>query len=110
MLELEASDPPGAIAGALEELGRREVQSLMVEGGARLAAAFVGAGAVDRVTWVLAPILLGGAEAPGALADVVAPHLRDAPRLVGVEVMRVGEDLVLTGRLEAPAERSPVRR
>ncbi len=99
VLELEAGDPPGAIAGALQELGRREVQSLMVEGGARLAAAFVGAGAVDRVTWVLAPILLGGAEAPGALADVVAPHLRDAPRLVGVEVMRVGEDLVLTGRL-----------
>jgi diaminohydroxyphosphoribosylaminopyrimidine deaminase / 5-amino-6-(5-phosphoribosylamino)uracil reductase len=100
VLQLESDEPAGAIAAALAELGRRDVQSLMVEGGARLAAAFVGAGAVDRVTWVLAPILLGGAEAPGALADVVAPRLQGAPRLVGVEVMRVGEDLVLTGRLK----------
>jgi len=99
VLELETDEPRAAIGAALAELGRREVQSLMVEGGARLAAAFVGADAVDRVTWVLAPILLGGAEAPGALADVVAAHLQGAPRLVGVEVLRVGEDLVLTGRL-----------
>jgi diaminohydroxyphosphoribosylaminopyrimidine deaminase/5-amino-6-(5-phosphoribosylamino)uracil reductase len=99
VVRLDADEPPRAIAAALDELGRREVQSLMVEGGARLAAAFVGAEAVDRVTWVLAPILLGGADAPGALADVVAPRLQGAPRLVGVEVLRVGEDLVLTGRL-----------
>jgi diaminohydroxyphosphoribosylaminopyrimidine deaminase/5-amino-6-(5-phosphoribosylamino)uracil reductase len=99
VLRLDADEPPGAIAAALDELGRREVQSLMVEGGARLAAAFVGSDAVDRVTWVLAPILLGGADAPGALADVVAPRLQGAPRLVGVEVLRVGEDMVLTGRL-----------
>jgi hypothetical protein len=44
-------------------------------------------------------VLLGGADAPGALAGVVAPTLAGAPRLRGVEVARVGEDVVLTGRL-----------
>jgi diaminohydroxyphosphoribosylaminopyrimidine deaminase / 5-amino-6-(5-phosphoribosylamino)uracil reductase len=94
-----AGGPAERIGAALDELGRRAIQSLFLEGGARLAAAFVAAGAVDRVAWVLAPVLIGGADAPGALADVVAPTLAEAPRLRGVEVARVGEDTVLTGRL-----------
>jgi diaminohydroxyphosphoribosylaminopyrimidine deaminase/5-amino-6-(5-phosphoribosylamino)uracil reductase len=99
VLSLEAAEPTQATHEAVAALGRRGVQSLLVEGGARLASTFVAAGAVDRVTWVLAPMLLGGLEAPGALAGVVSRTLADAPRLSGVEVMRVGEDMVLTGRL-----------
>jgi diaminohydroxyphosphoribosylaminopyrimidine deaminase/5-amino-6-(5-phosphoribosylamino)uracil reductase len=57
-LEL-AGDP----AGVLDELGRRGVLSVLVEGGATVAHAFHTAGLVDRYVLYLAPALFGGADA-----------------------------------------------
>ncbi len=87
------------IEAGLAELGRRGVQSLLVEGGAGLAAAMLDAGVVDRVAWVLAPTLIGGAGAPGAVGDPGAERLADAPRLREVAVERLGEDVLVSGRL-----------
>ena len=91
--------PAERIDAALAELGEREAQSLLVEGGSGLAAAMVAAGAVDRVAWFLAPILIGGAAAPGGLGGEGLARLAAAPRLSGVEVTRAGEDLLVAGRL-----------
>ena len=87
------------ITAGLAELARRGVQSLLVEGGAGLAAAMLGAGVVDRVAWVLAPMLIGGAAAPGAVGEPGVARLADAARLRDVAVERVGEDVLLSGRL-----------
>jgi diaminohydroxyphosphoribosylaminopyrimidine deaminase/5-amino-6-(5-phosphoribosylamino)uracil reductase len=80
-------------------LGERGVQSLFVEGGAGLAGALLHAGAVDRVAWFLAPVLIGGREAPSAIGGAGAVHLADAPRLIGPRHEPVGDDLLVTGRL-----------
>jgi diaminohydroxyphosphoribosylaminopyrimidine deaminase / 5-amino-6-(5-phosphoribosylamino)uracil reductase len=48
------------IDATLAELGRRDVTSLFLEGGATLAGAFVDAGQVDETRVFVAPILLGG--------------------------------------------------
>jgi diaminohydroxyphosphoribosylaminopyrimidine deaminase/5-amino-6-(5-phosphoribosylamino)uracil reductase len=94
---------PGApherIVPALRALGERGIQSLLVEGGAGLAAGLVAAGAVDRVAWFLAPILIGGRESPSALGGGGVAALADAPRLEGLAVEPVGGDLLVTGRL-----------
>jgi diaminohydroxyphosphoribosylaminopyrimidine deaminase/5-amino-6-(5-phosphoribosylamino)uracil reductase len=92
-------EPPAGIAAALDALGDREVQSLLLEGGAGLAAAFVDARMVDRVAFFLAPLLIGGTAAPGAIGGAGVERLADAPRLSGVEIARVGEDLLVGGRL-----------
>ena len=44
----------------LDELGRRRVTSLLVEGGAQVHGAFFDAGLVDRVVAFVAPLLIGG--------------------------------------------------
>ena len=49
----------------LDELGRRQVTSLLVEGGAEVLAGFFDAGLVDEIRFYLAPILTG--EGPPAL-------------------------------------------
>jgi diaminohydroxyphosphoribosylaminopyrimidine deaminase/5-amino-6-(5-phosphoribosylamino)uracil reductase len=54
---------------------------------------------VDRVMWMQAPILIGGRDAPGAVGDPGVASLEDAPRLSGVRVERVGEDIAISGRL-----------
>lgn len=92
-------DGPDRIAGGLRVLADLGVQSVLVEGGATLAGALVSAGAVDRVAWFLAPMLIGGVGAPSALGGAGAPTLAAAPRLIGVASQRVGDDILVTGRL-----------
>jgi diaminohydroxyphosphoribosylaminopyrimidine deaminase/5-amino-6-(5-phosphoribosylamino)uracil reductase len=91
--------PDERIAPGLRALGERGVQSLFVEGGAGLAAALLAAGAVDRIAWFLAPMLIGGREAPSAIGGAGVSALADAPRLVGPEFTAVGDDVLVTGRL-----------
>jgi len=96
--------PAQRVAAGLRALGERGIQSLLVEGGAELAGALVAAGAVDRVAWFLAPMLIGGGDAPSAIAGAGAQSLALAPRLAGAAVQRVGDDLLVTGRLRPLAE------
>ena len=75
----------------LADLFDRGIRHALLEGGPTLAAAFLGAGLVDRVEWYIAPLLLG--DGPVAL-----PPLRE---VLGVDVEgieRVGEDVHVIGR------------
>lgn len=71
--------PSGVDLGAvLDDLGRRSIDTLFVEGGAAVLTAFLRQGLVDRVVVVTAPFLLGaGIEAVGDLGYRV---LAQAPR------------------------------
>jgi len=93
----------GAIAPAalLRRLFQRGIGSVLVEGGARTHAAFLAAGVADAVAVFLAPRLVGGASAPGAVAGA-GFSLPSAPRLSDVAVERLGEDLLVTGRIGPP--------
>jgi diaminohydroxyphosphoribosylaminopyrimidine deaminase/5-amino-6-(5-phosphoribosylamino)uracil reductase len=96
--------PARRIEAGLHALGERGIQSLLIEGGAELSGSLVTAGAVDRVAWFLAPMLIGGRDAPSAIGGAGAPSLALAPRLSGVATERVGEDILVTGRLRPLAE------
>ena len=90
------ADPVGV---ALEALGERDIQSLLLEGGPILAEAFLARDAVDRVAWFVAPLLIGGARAPGALGGRGLGPLAEVPRLQDIRVERVGDDVLIAGRL-----------
>src|SRR3954470_1959990 len=51
------------VQAALTELGSREVQQLLVEGGPHLAGAFLDAGEVDELRVFIAPVIAGGRSA-----------------------------------------------
>jgi diaminohydroxyphosphoribosylaminopyrimidine deaminase/5-amino-6-(5-phosphoribosylamino)uracil reductase len=95
---------PGRVRGEVDlprlvaELGARGVTGLMVEGGAETLWGFFAAGLVDRAAVFLAPRILGGADAPGAVAGK-GFSLAATPRLEGVSVETLGSDLYLTGRI-----------
>lgn len=84
-------------ATVLADLGARGVKSVLIEGGAGILAAFVESGLFDRVGVDLAPILLGGTEAPGPLGGAGIAALTAAPRLDSFALERHGEDVVLIG-------------
>ncbi len=93
VVALERVEP----AAVLADLYRRGVRSVLVEGGAKVAAAFVEAGLFDRVGVDGAPLLLAGEAAPGPLAGGGFPALAAAPRLSCLEAEQRGEDVVLSG-------------
>jgi diaminohydroxyphosphoribosylaminopyrimidine deaminase/5-amino-6-(5-phosphoribosylamino)uracil reductase len=87
-LELEG-DP----ASILDDLGRRGVLQVMVEGGAAVARSFHDAGLVDRYVLYLAPALFGGDDARGLFAGPGAATMADLWRGRILDVRRVGDDL-----------------
>jgi len=81
----------------LDELGRRSVQSLLVEGGSGVAGRFIDAGLVNKVTFFVAPKIVGGSEAPGAVGGVGVELMKDALQLEHVEITQRGNDIEVTG-------------
>jgi diaminohydroxyphosphoribosylaminopyrimidine deaminase/5-amino-6-(5-phosphoribosylamino)uracil reductase len=85
------------LAGLLDALGRRGVLSLLVEGGSAVHGSFFAAGLVDRVHAYLAPMMVGGSQAPGPVGDPGVSRLAEAVKLEGMTVERMGPDLLITG-------------
>jgi diaminohydroxyphosphoribosylaminopyrimidine deaminase / 5-amino-6-(5-phosphoribosylamino)uracil reductase len=81
----------------LEELKRREIQSILVEGGTLIAGAFLDARLVDKFTFLCSPIIIGGGSAPVAIGGAGASNLNDALRLTDLEVTRLDNDIEITG-------------
>jgi diaminohydroxyphosphoribosylaminopyrimidine deaminase/5-amino-6-(5-phosphoribosylamino)uracil reductase len=81
----------------LDELGRMQVVSLLVEGGGTVLEAFFRGRLVDKLLAFFAPIVIGGREAPTAVAGTGIARLAEAPRLQRVRVEAVGEDLLVSG-------------
>jgi len=78
-------------------LGRREIQSGLIGGGAAVAGRFLAAGLVNKVTFFIAPMIIGGREAPSAIGDPGAETIAGAWRLRDVETVQHGSDLEITG-------------
>ncbi len=91
MLPLEA---------VLEDLGRREVTSLLVEGGATVHGALFDQDLVDRVAVFVAPLVLGGEAAPPGVAGVGAESPAAGLRLEGGSWHILGEDAYFTATVE----------
>jgi diaminohydroxyphosphoribosylaminopyrimidine deaminase / 5-amino-6-(5-phosphoribosylamino)uracil reductase len=81
----------------LDELGARAIQSVLVEGGPLLAALLLEAGLVNKVSFFVAPMLIGGQDAPSAIAGAGAEKIADAMRLQDIEVLKHGADVEITG-------------
>ncbi|HXD34617.1 MAG TPA: bifunctional diaminohydroxyphosphoribosylaminopyrimidine deaminase/5-amino-6-(5-phosphoribosylamino)uracil reductase RibD [Pyrinomonadaceae bacterium] len=85
------------IVTVLEEMGRRSIQSVLVEGGGKVAGAFMDAGLVDKVTFFIAPVVIGGAQAPTAVAGLGVERMVDAMRLTDISITQRGVDIEVTG-------------
>jgi diaminohydroxyphosphoribosylaminopyrimidine deaminase/5-amino-6-(5-phosphoribosylamino)uracil reductase len=78
---------------ALQELGRRGISSMLLEGGAQLAGGLLAEGLVDRIALFTAPILIG--DGPGILDGIGVGGLDEAPRLEALRARPIGPDILL---------------
>jgi diaminohydroxyphosphoribosylaminopyrimidine deaminase/5-amino-6-(5-phosphoribosylamino)uracil reductase len=96
VLTLPARDGRVDLTSLAAELARREVTAALLEGGGELNAGFLEAGLVDRVAVFVAPMLLGGDDAPTPVGGP-GRGLKEAFRLTGMTVTPVGRDLLIEG-------------
>jgi diaminohydroxyphosphoribosylaminopyrimidine deaminase/5-amino-6-(5-phosphoribosylamino)uracil reductase len=85
------------LRGVLAELRARSLCGLLVEGGARVAGAFLEAGLVEKATFFIAPIIIGGGEAKSAVGGAGAITVAEAVQLRDVEITQHGRDVEITG-------------
>jgi diaminohydroxyphosphoribosylaminopyrimidine deaminase/5-amino-6-(5-phosphoribosylamino)uracil reductase len=81
----------------LDDLGKRGIVTLLVEGGGVLIGSFFDQQLVDKVHAVIAPMIIGAAKAPGAVEGLGAERMKDAIRLREFTVERLGDDVLITG-------------
>jgi diaminohydroxyphosphoribosylaminopyrimidine deaminase / 5-amino-6-(5-phosphoribosylamino)uracil reductase len=90
-LELRA----GPIEDELRALAGEGVQSLLLEGGPRLAERFLRADLVDKLVLFIAPVLGGGGPA-------FVPMLDRPVEMERLTTARSGDDIVLSGYVHEP--------
>lgn len=102
VLVLDADVAGGVSPTALvAALGKRDVQGVLLEGGATLAWSFLRDGAIDRVVQYIAPVIVAGAAAHGVVAGSGFAPIEQARRVSYRRIDRVGPDL----RVEADVHR-----
>ncbi|MFB9277283.1 bifunctional diaminohydroxyphosphoribosylaminopyrimidine deaminase/5-amino-6-(5-phosphoribosylamino)uracil reductase RibD [Cohnella cellulosilytica] len=85
------------LAAAMRELGRRDIGSVLLEGGGVLNGAMLQAGLVDKTMLIYAPIIVGGEGAPSAFSYVGPEEMSAALRLSRVSMQSFGDDWCVTG-------------
>lgn len=90
-----------SLEALLERLGELEVDSLMVEGGARVITSFLSARLADHVILTIAPVFLGGLNAFSGQpnGEVPGATLPSSLHLRNIGYQRLGDDLIVWGQL-----------
>lgn len=81
----------------LRHLGEHDTISLLIEGGSSMHGSAFDQHLVDKVVAFVAPRIIGGIEAPGAVGGHGVDALVDARPLRDVEVRGIGPDVMISG-------------
>ena len=90
------SGPEVDLRALMQELGRREITSVFVEGGGSIAFSLLAAGLVDKVHAFVAPKIVGGADAKTPVEGKGFQKLADAVELTGLTAETMAGDVLLT--------------
>jgi diaminohydroxyphosphoribosylaminopyrimidine deaminase / 5-amino-6-(5-phosphoribosylamino)uracil reductase len=87
----------------LDELGRRRMTNVLVEGGSNLLGSLFDAGQIDEVHVFIAPKLFGGIRARSPIRGAGIEQISDALTLEGRQMQMLGDDIYLSGRIKRGA-------
>jgi diaminohydroxyphosphoribosylaminopyrimidine deaminase/5-amino-6-(5-phosphoribosylamino)uracil reductase len=85
------------LSDVLQHLRDRQIQSVLVEGGTEVAGAFLDARLVDKITLMVAPLIIGGKDASVAVGGAGVKTIAAAPRMRDLVISNFGSDLEITG-------------
>jgi diaminohydroxyphosphoribosylaminopyrimidine deaminase/5-amino-6-(5-phosphoribosylamino)uracil reductase len=82
-------------------LGKKEISSVLVEGGSILLGSMFDQGLVDKVVVFVVPIIVGGEKAITAVAGKGVDKVIDSFKLKRVNIERFGQDIMISGYVTA---------
>lgn len=83
----------------LDILGKRQITTVMVEGGSRLLGAFFDNRLIDKVYAYIAPMIIGGEEAKSPVSGSGVAKVQDALKLHDVKIMQFNDEFLVSGYL-----------
>jgi diaminohydroxyphosphoribosylaminopyrimidine deaminase / 5-amino-6-(5-phosphoribosylamino)uracil reductase len=90
---------PARVRNALGQIGAAGITSILLEGGPRLAGAFLDAGEVDEIRLFVAPVVLGGSHARDPLEGEGVERIAEATRALTLDCERIADDVLVSARL-----------
>lgn len=99
VLVLPERDGRVDLRALMQELGRRKLDSVLLEGGAALNWSALQSGIVNKVQAYIAPKLFGGSAAKSPVGGCGVPSPQAAFQLTVPSVQRLGSDLLLESRV-----------
>jgi diaminohydroxyphosphoribosylaminopyrimidine deaminase/5-amino-6-(5-phosphoribosylamino)uracil reductase len=93
---------PVPLALLLDELGRRGMTNVLVEGGGRTLGSFLDEEHLDAVEVFIAPLIEGGDHARTSVRGAGRMLMSESTRLKDVRVVRIGDDAHIRGRMPQP--------
>ena len=85
------------LPAVLNHLAQRSLQSVLIEGGGRIAGAFLDAGLIDKASFFIAPIIIGGTDATPSVGGIGPATIAGALHLRDTEIRHHGRDIEITG-------------
>ena len=99
VFRLPAENGKVDLEGLLKELGKRQISSLLVEGGASVLGAFLENRLADDFFFFYAPKILGDCEGVPMIRSGACERMADALPACHIRVRRFGQDVMLSGQL-----------
>ncbi|MBI3742890.1 MAG: bifunctional diaminohydroxyphosphoribosylaminopyrimidine deaminase/5-amino-6-(5-phosphoribosylamino)uracil reductase RibD [Chloroflexi bacterium] len=99
VLEVAAEGESVHLDTLLRRLGQRDITSVLVEGGGQLIASLVEQRQAHKVMAFIAPVIIGGREAPTPVEGAGIERIADAAHLKDIDIKRIGADVLVTGYL-----------
>lgn len=90
-----ANEGKPSISEVLKELGKRGIDSVLIEGGGEINYSAISEGVVDKVMMFIAPKIIGGREGKSPYQGQGVQYMRDAIKLRYEKIYRINEDLVV---------------
>jgi diaminohydroxyphosphoribosylaminopyrimidine deaminase/5-amino-6-(5-phosphoribosylamino)uracil reductase len=99
VLGLPATEAGVSLPDLLDELGRRRMSNILIEGGAGVLGSFVDGRLMDEVHIFIAPKLVGGSEAKSPLGGLGVAKIAEALSLTDCRVEMLNGDIYLNGKI-----------
>ncbi len=100
VISLPGPDGKPDIEALARELGKRKIDSLLIEGGSHVHYSALEAGVVNHIYSFVAPAIFGGADAPGPVSGPGVENVSDAFRLKLAGTQLFGEDILIEYEVE----------
>ena len=107
VLMLPSENGRVSLRALMQELGRMQLDSVLIEGGAELHEAALRAGIVQQIQIYIAPKIFGGKDAKPAIGGLGVETAADAYLLSAPEIIRFGDDILLEYTVKGAGECSP---